>query len=233
MSARRSTPAAEAASGAADPRADRSRTLAERLRLIVVTDTGLAAPRSVQDVVAEALQAGAPAVQLRDKRAPARELLRLGRTLGALTHEAGALFFVNDRLDVALALGADGVHVGPEDLPVAAVRAAAPKGFLIGCSADDAEVAARAVADGADYIGCGTVFRTSTKADAGSPIGTKGLDRVARSVSVPVVGIGGITPDRMREVAATAAAGVALVGAVMGARDVGAVVRAVLGAWAR
>jgi len=184
------------------------------------------------DVVAAALAAGAPAVQLRDKQASARELLALGRAVLPHARAHGALLFVNDRLDVALALGADGVHLGPDDLPVAAARRAIGGGFLIGASCDDPETARGLVADGADYIGCGAVYATSTKKDAGDVIGLEGLDRVARAIDAPVVGIGGITVERSAEVAArTGAAGVAVVGAVMGAADVGEAVRGLLGPW--
>jgi thiamine-phosphate pyrophosphorylase len=133
------------------------------LRLVVITDRDLAAPRSVAAVVEAALAAGAPAVQLRDKGATAAELLDRARTLVAVVRAAGALLFINDRLDVALAAGADGVHLGPDDLPVAAARRIAPPGFLIGYSTDDPDLALRAQADGASYIGCGAVFGTKTK----------------------------------------------------------------------
>jgi thiamine-phosphate pyrophosphorylase len=205
--------------------------LASRLRLIVVTDVALAAPRALMDVVGEALKAGAPAVQLRNKGEPPRTLVEIGRELRAMTRDAGALLFVNDRVDVALAVEADGVHVGPDDLPVAAVRRIVPRGFLVGRSADEAAVARQAEADGADYIGCGTVFATSTKADAGDVIGLEGLARVVRAVSVPVIGIGGITEARATEVAAHGAAGVAVVGAVMGSPEVGETVQRLMSPW--
>jgi thiamine-phosphate pyrophosphorylase len=214
--------------------ADESRTgLAERLRLIVITDRDAAAPRSVVEVVEAALAAGAPAVQLRDKHASARELLEAGRALLPLVRASSALLFVNDRADVALALGADGVHVGPDDIPVAALRARVPDGFLIGTSTDRPDEARALVAAGADYIGCGTVYATTTKADAGEAIGLQGLDRVARAVHAPVVGIGGITAERTAAVAGTAAAGIAVVSEVMRARDVHATVRALLEPWRR
>ena len=197
----------------------------------MITDRELARPRSVQAVAAQAVRAGAGAVQLRNKGDGARQLLETGKELRDITSEAGALLFVNDRLDVALALGADGVHLGADDLPVASARRVVPEGFLIGCSADDADVAADLVRQGADYVGCGTVYATTTKPDAGSVIGLDGLDRVARAVTVPVVGIGGITVARAGEVAGTAASGVAVVGAVMSAPDVGEAVRALLAPW--
>jgi thiamine-phosphate pyrophosphorylase len=187
----------------------------------------------VVDVVAQAVEAGARAVQLRNKGESARELIAVGQDLRALTREHDALLFVNDRLDVALALEADGVHLGPDDLPVVAARAIVPEAFLIGRSADDPEVARQAVAHGADYIGCGTVYATTTKGDAGNVIGLLGLERVAASVDVPVVAIGGITTARTVEVAGTSVAGVAVVGAVMAAPDPGAAVRALLGPFDR
>ena len=202
-----------------------------RLRLIVITDDGLAAPRDVETVVRAALEAGAPAVQLRAKGVGAGELLERARRLRRLTADAGALLFVNDRLDVALAAGADGVHVGPTDLPLEAVRRAVPNDFLVGVSTDDPEEARRAEAAGADYVGCGAVFGTSTKDVGDEAIGTDGLDRVARAVSIPVVGIGGVTPERAPAVAATAASGVAVVGAVMAAADPADAVRRLLAAF--
>lgn len=185
-------------------------------------------------MVRAALAGGAPAVQLRDKRAGAGELLEAGRALLPVVRDAGALFFVNDRLDVALALGADGVHVGPDDLPVEAVRRTVPSDFLVGSSTDDPEHARALVAAGADYIGCGTVYATRSKADAGAVIGLEGLQRVVEAVDVPVVGIGGIDAPRSAEVAArTGAAGVAVLGAVMGANDPERAVRALLAPWER
>lgn len=199
------------------------------LRLIVITDPALAAPRPVEWVVEEALEAGARAIQLREKGASAREFLARGRALRELTRAHDALLFVNDRFDLALAVEADGVHLGPHDLPVEVVRKVAPEGFLIGHSTDRVEVAREAVEAGADYIGCGTVLPTPTKKDAGDAIGIDGLERVAREVTVPVVGIGGITPLVARDIAErSGAAGVAVIGAVMAAPDPGAVVRALL-----
>jgi len=209
--------------------------LADRLRLIVITDAGLARPRALADVVREAVAAGAPAIQLRLKGATARELLEAAHTILPLVRSAGALFLVNDRLDVALAAGADGVHLGPADPPVADARAAAAEAlgdaagaFLVGHSVDIAEAAARAEADGADYLGVGAVYATANKSDAGEVIGTEGLRRVVKAVAIPVVAIGGITPERAIAVAETGACGCAVIGAVMGAPHPGEVVRALL-----
>ena len=196
-----------------------------------MTDRRLAAPRRVEEVVEAALAAGAPAIQLRDKDAGAASLLATALALRDLTARHRALLFVNDRLDVALAAGADGVHLGPDDLPVGAVRARVPRCFLVGYSTDDPDAARRAVAAGADYIGCGAVYGTGTKIDADDVIGLPRLDEVAHAVGVPVIAIGGIIVERAPEIAATSAAGIAVVGAVMTAADPGAAVRHLLTAF--
>lgn len=195
--------------------------LAARLRLILVTDPELGAPRPVIETVEAALEAGCPAVQLRDKHASARELLTTARQLRALTRAHDALLFVNDRADVALAAGADGVHLGPDDLPVAAARRWVGDRLLIGYSTDNPETAREAEAAGADYLGCGAVFGTATKDVGDEAIGPDRLDGVARAVDIPVVGIGGVNADNAGRVAATRAAGCAVVGAIMGSPDPG------------
>jgi len=211
--------------------------------LVVITDAGLARPRSVLEVVRQAVEAGAPAIQLRDKTAGARALAEAARALLVVTRPAGALLMINDRLDVALAVGADGVHIGPDDIPVAAARSAVrdarlhgviPEGFVVGTSTDDPEEALRLVGEGADYIGCGTVYPTTSKPDAGEVIGLEGLRRVVAAVDVPVFGIGGVSAAGSAEIAReTGASGIAVIGAVMSAPDPGAAVRALMEPWLR
>ena len=194
----------------------------------------LARPRALSDVVREALASGAPTIQLRLKSASARELLEAAQTLMPIVRSAGALFIVNDRLDVALAAGADGVHLGPDDPPVKDVRrvADARSGvadtFIVGYSTDTRDEAARAEAEGADYLGVGAVYATANKSDAGDVIGLKGLRRVVKAVSIPVVAIGGITPERAPAVAKTGACGSATIGAVMSATEPAEAVRELL-----
>jgi thiamine-phosphate pyrophosphorylase len=200
-------------------RGDKPFDLWKALRLVVITDFKLAAPRPLEHVVREALAAGARAIQLRDKTASTAQLLNTALTLRQVTHEAYALLFVNDRLDVALAAGADGVHLGPDDVPLEAARRVAPPGFLLGYSTDDPDAARRAEAEGADYLGCGAVWRTSSKVVGDEAIGLDRLDQVSRAVRIPVVAIGGVTAERARAVALTRAAGVAVIGAVMEAPD--------------
>jgi thiamine-phosphate pyrophosphorylase len=207
-----------------------NRSLASRLSLIVVTDAEQTAGRALVDVVQAALQGGAPSVQLRAKHASAREMVALAHTLLPLTRAAGALLWVNDRMDVALAAGVDGAHLGDDDLPLEAARRIAPEGFLLGRSVDTPELARAAVAAGADYLGVGPAFATGSKSDAGQPIGIEGVERVAASVEVPVVAIGGIDATNTARLAAAGAAGVAVIRAVMAAPDVESATRALLGA---
>jgi thiamine-phosphate pyrophosphorylase len=201
------------------------------LRLIVITDVRLAQPRAVESVVYMALEAGAPAVQLRDKTATARDLFDQAVTLRDLTSAFGALLFINDRMDVALAARADGVHLGPDDMPLAAARRTAPASLLIGWSTDDPDQARTAEAQGADYIGCGAVFGTTSKDLADEQIGPVGLQRVVQAVSLPVVGIGGIDITNIAEVVRAGAAGAAVIRAVMAAPDVAGAVGALLRAF--
>lgn len=193
-------------------------TLAERLRLIVVTDADCGG-RDLVDVVRAALRGGAPAIQLRMKDGAARDMVQMAQTLLAETRPAGALLFVNDRVDVAVIAGADGAHVGQDDLPVCAARRVSPPGFLLGVSAESVELALQAQAEGADYVGVGPVYATGSKADAGEPIGLQRIAEVAAAVRIPVVGIGGIAVGNARAVVESGAAGVAVISAVVRADD--------------
>ena len=196
-----------------------SAPLAERLRLVLVTDPSAGRDRTVLDVVRAALLGGTPAVQLRWKEAGAREMAALARALLRETRAAGALLFLNDRVDVALAVGADGAHVGQADLSAAAARRIAPPGFLVGVSAETPELALEAEADGADYVGVGPVAATGSKADAGDAVGIGRVREVAAAIRIPVVGIGGISVGNAAEVVHAGAAGVAVISAIMQATD--------------
>lgn len=203
----------------------------EKIRLLVITDPELIGSRPWAEVVQAVLRGGARAIQLRHKRATARELVELGRLLRPLTREFQALLFVNDRLDVALACEADGVHLGSEDLPVAEARRVVPGEFLIGASADTREAAQAAEAAGADYLGVGSIFGTATKAEvAHERVGLDRLSEVARAVEIPCVGIGGVTAGNAVQVLRAGAVGVAVVSAVLGAPDPEAETRALLAA---
>jgi thiamine-phosphate pyrophosphorylase len=194
-------------------------TLRERLAVYVITDRALARGRDEVAIARAALRGGATALQLRGKQQDARPLCELGRALLRATREAGALLIVNDRLDVALAIGADGVHLGQDDLPCAEARRIAGPGLLIGVSAESPRLAAAAERDGADYLGTGSVYATSSKADAGEPIGLAGLAEVVAATRLPVVAIGGIGPANAAACVAAGACGVAVISAVVAAED--------------
>jgi len=199
-----------------------------RPRLIVITDRSLAAPRPITEIAQLALQGGAPIIQLRDKHATPRDLYAQATLLLPIVHGSGGILIINDRTDVALAAGADGVHLGPADLPVAAARRVAPPRFIIGASTDDPQRALQLAAAGADYIGCGAVFATASKDVGGEQIGPRGVAAVAGAVSVPVVAVGGINAANIDLLRGSGAAGVAVIAAVMGAADPAAEVRKLL-----
>lgn len=191
----------------------------------VITDRRVAGERDLLAVMQAAIEGGATVVQLRDKSATTRELLELGRALQRLTRPAGVPLIINDRVDVALALDADGVHVGDDDMPPELARRLLGPDRLLGVSADSVEAAQRAEQAGADYLGVGDVFGTSTKPDAGAPIGLERLAAIVQAVNIPVVGVGGVTLANAPAVFQAGAAGVAVISAVLGAADPAAAAR--------
>jgi thiamine-phosphate pyrophosphorylase len=187
-------------------------------RLHLVTDS--------LSVVVAALAAGAGTIQVRvPDSATDRDCYDLAARVLELCRAAGATCLVNDRLHVALAVGADGGHVGAEDLPVAAARRVLGPAAILGATARDPDTAHRAVADGATYLGVGPAYATSTKDGLPDPIGPAGVAAVARAVTVPVIAIGGVTADRVGELRRAGAYGVAVVGAVSAAPDPGQATR--------
>jgi len=189
--------------------------LRKKLKLYVITDRRL---KPEVESVREALKGGATSIQLRIKNAPTREMIEIGRKIRELTKEYDVLYFVDDRLDVALATNADGVQLGPEDMPISLAREIAPN-LIIGASVYSLEEALKAEKEGADYLGAGSVFPTPTKRDA-KVIGLEGLKRIVDSVKIPVVAIGGINHENVREVLNTGVDGIAIISAIMGADDV-------------
>jgi thiamine-phosphate pyrophosphorylase len=191
----------------------------------IVTDERAAGERALPEIVRAAIQGGTTAVQLRAKVATTREMVALGQALLAITRPAGIPLIVNDRLDVALAIEADGAHVGQDDLPAAMARQLLGPERILGVSAETVAQAQQAERDGANYLGVGDVFGTPSKPDAGSPIGIDGLAATVRAVALPVVAIGGITLDNAPAVIAVGAVGVAVISAVVGAADPAAAAR--------
>ena len=187
----------------------------EILKLIAITDGLHGSSDNLVQRAVEAVEGGATCVQLRLKDATPRDLAEIARAMLKVIHVP---LIINDRADVAIAVGAAGCHLGADDIPVSAVRKLAPADFIIGCSVgSDDEVSASA---GADYAGIGPVFATSTKADAGKSIGIDGFKALAAKLSIPAVGIGGITAENAASVIAAGAAGVAVVSSIFSARDV-------------
>jgi thiamine-phosphate pyrophosphorylase len=184
--------------------------------LYLITDR-TASPRPPADVVEECLAAGLRAVQLREKDLPVREMLNLADGLREATRRHGARLLVNDRADVALAAGADGVQRTHASLPVSALRAITPAGYLVGASVHSAAEAREAGAQGADFVVFGPVYDTPSKRRYGPPQGLAALEAVARAVDRPVLAVGGLTSGRVPEVLAAGAAGVAVIGAIYAA----------------
>jgi thiamine-phosphate pyrophosphorylase len=187
-------------------------------RLHLITDTRPG--RDTLNTVAAALRAGFDVIQVRpEDHVTDREAFELTVRVLAMCRELGRTCLVNDRLHIALAAGADGGHVGADDLPVAAARRILGPGAILGATARNPETARRAVADGASYLGVGPAFATTTKSGLPDAIGPAGVRAVAEAVDVPVVAIGGVTAARARELYAAGAHAVAVVGAVSGAAD--------------
>jgi thiamine-phosphate pyrophosphorylase len=190
------------------------------LHLCVITDPKLAPGRDHLAIAAAALAGGADMIQLRDKAGDLRELLPQARAIQALCRSQGAIFIVNDRLDLALAAGADGVHVGQEDLPAGAARRLLPPGRILGVSTHTLEQAEAARLAGADYIGFGPMFPTGTKDTGHTPRGLEGLRGVHAAISLPILAIGGITLETVEGVIAAGATAPAVISAIVAAPDI-------------
>jgi thiamine-phosphate pyrophosphorylase len=191
-------PGAQAASGERGAGVDTHARL-EAARLYIITPDR--APEQVIDLARAVLRGGADMVQLRHKTLPRLELLELALKLREITSAAGALFIVNDHVDIALIAGGDGVHLGPDDLSIGAARRLAHEGFLIGASASNPDAARSAVNAGAEYIGSGPAFATPVKKEKGV-IGPAGVKAVAAAVEVPVFAIGGIEEANVAQLTA-------------------------------
>jgi len=197
--------------------------------LYVITDEQISRGFSHVEIARQAIAGGADAIQLRDKTCGCRDLARIGREIHRITQETGTLFIVNDRIDVAIACGADGVHLGNDDLRVDVARQIAPAGFVIGVSVGSVEEAVRAEAEGVDYIAVSPVFSTGSKQDAGPGHGLLVLRAICAQVSCPVVAIGGINRSNVEEVVRAGADGVAVISAVVGSPDIADAVREMRG----
>lgn len=194
--------------------------------LCLVTDRDLARGRSLRDIVAAAVKGGVTMVQLREKSAPTRAFLDEARALRDLLRGSRVPLIINDRVDIALAVDADGVHVGQTDMPVEAVRRLIGPTKLIGLSITHEEQLGRADAEAADYLGIGPVHPQHTKADASTPLGIGGFGRLRGLTGKPVLAIGGVKAVDAALLFAEGADGLAVVSAIVAADDPEAAARA-------
>lgn len=188
-------------------------------RLYLITDRSRAGGRELAVVVREALEGGVKAVQLREKDLPAAALYRLAAELRRLTSDFDARFIINDRLDIAQAVGADGVHIGVNSLPVAVARRLLGEGSIIGYSAHGIDEALRAQADGADFVTFGPLYPTPSKAAYGEPCGVKKLADAVSALDIPVIALGGISPANITGALSAHVRGVAVISAILAAAD--------------
>lgn len=192
--------------------------------IYLVTDEACLHGRPLLECVEEALAAGVTLVQYRAKAADGGVLYAEACRLKQLCDKYGVPLIINDRLDIALAVGAAGVHLGQDDLPCAVARRLLGEDFIIGVSAHNPAEAVQAVSEGADYLGCGAVFGTATKHNV-AKLGLENLRAIRKSVAVPMVGIGGITADNYAEVLATGADGAAIVSGILAQDDIAGTVQ--------
>lgn len=190
-------------------------------RLYLITDRNLITHHlSFITALEDALKAGVKAVQLREKDLPTRELLEMAYRMRKLTRKYDALLFVNDRVDIALCVNADGVHLGQSSIPVHAARKVLGRKSLIGVSTHSMEEALAAESEGADFITFGPVYATPSKLKYGGPVGVASLEKVTGKVSLPVFGIGGVKLDNARQVFGAGAFGVAVISGILGKRNI-------------
>lgn len=189
-------------------------------RLYVVTGDAFLKGRTLESVIRAAIKGGADCIQLREKDYTGRQLLEAGLLLRRITAEAGVRLIVNDRIDVARAVDADGVHLGQSDLPLQAAREMLAPGKIVGISTHNVQEAVEAERMGADYIGLGPMKPTTTKLDTEPVVGPAGVHEVRRHVRLPIVAIGGIKAEDVAEIIRSGANSVAVVSAVIAADDV-------------
>ena len=187
--------------------------------LYLVTDRELARGRSTVEVVKAAVSGGVTCIQLREKDCSTLEFIEQARAIKNFLEEREVPLIINDRLDVALAVGADGVHLGQKDMPLEMARKIAGSSMLIGISAESVQDAVEAENGGADYLGVSPIYATPTKTDTAPPLGIQGLREIKNRVKIPLVGIGGLNNSNAAEVIRNGADGVAVVSAIVAAED--------------
>ncbi len=198
-----------------------SQDLTADFKLYLITDRNMfTAQCSMYLAIESALEAGVNSIQLREKDLSVRELFDMAVWMRELTREYGAKLIINDRVDVALSVEADGVHLGRNSIPANAVRKISGDKLLVGVSAHNIEEAVIAERDGADFITLGPIYETPSKLKYGEPIGIDALRKVKSRISIPVFAIGGIKPDKVNEVREAGADGIAVISAILKAENI-------------
>ena len=187
--------------------------------LYLVTDRGLARGRSTLEIISAAVHGGATVVQLREKDCTTRDFIEQALTIKEFLKDRGVPLIINDRVDVAQAVRADGVHLGQTDMPLGLAKKVLGDSMIIGISAESLEDAVEAEKGGADYLGVSPIYATPTKTDTAPPLGLEGLREIRKTVRLPIVGIGGLNRDNAAEVIRNGADGVAVVSAIVAADD--------------
>jgi len=194
-------------------------------RLYVITNRLLCGDRTLTRVVGDACKAGVKAIQLREKDIPAKFVYNLAQEIQQICKKNGTKLLINDRFDIAEAVGADGVHLTSKSLPVEIVRKNFNSDKLVGVSTHSLEEARRAQDSGADFVLFGPIYPTLSKAAYGHPQGLTKLQEVAKSVAIPVFAVGGITPEKARECVESDAFGVAVISSVLSSRNISATLK--------
>lgn len=187
--------------------------------LYLCTDRSIMSDTSIEECVEKSLKGGVSVVQIREKDCSGKEFLQIAKSVKEITRRYDVPLIINDRVDIAIAVGADGVHVGQDDLPCAIVRSMVGEDMIIGVSASSLTEALKAQQDGADYIGVGAMFATDTKTDA-KVVTMEELDRIRREVSIPIVVIGGINKTTLPDFIGKGIDGIAVVSAIVSQNDV-------------
>ena len=185
----------------------------------LVTDRDLLKGRKLTEVIEEAILGGTSIVQLREKCASSLEFYEIAKEVKKVTDKYNVPLIINDRIDIALAIDASGVHLGQSDIPCSIARKILPKGKIIGVSAHNLKEAEKALKDGADYLGCGAVFNTSTKKDV-TTLSYEGLKEITDNINIPIVAIGGINENNIITLKGSGINGVAVVSSIIGKENV-------------
>ena len=199
--------------------------------LYLVTDRGILKERDIFEAVEESLKGGVTLLQLREKDISSLDFYNIALKMKLLAKKYNVPFIINDRLDIALAVDADGLHIGQSDLPLEVTRRLLGKNKILGYSVGNLEEAIYGEKHGADYLGAGPVYPTGSKSDAGSPIGVQGLAELKKAVKLPIVGIGGVSLLNLKDVKKSGIEGISLISAILGSNDIQGASRELLKTW--